>query len=1009
LLAQETLVMGMFAYRPKAVLQERFAPLADYLSSKLGDARVELQVLDLDEIEQALLANRLDLLFTNPSHYIQLRHHNRLTGALATLVRQERGVAVSALGGVILTQANGPLREMRDLRGRRVGIAGSRYLGGYQTQIFELRQQGLDLTRQAHLITLGSHDAVIRALLAGTVEAGFVRTGVVEQMQAEGLLPAGRLRLLNGQNSPGFPYWLSTRLYPEWPMLALPRLDERHGRLIASALLGLAPEHPAAQAAGLAGFNVPADYLPVEQLARDLRMPPFDGPRQVSLTDLWQQHSYSILGLLMALALILLLLAQLFRRNRQLGQLLLERVQAGRELRLAASVFDNAREGIVITDAEVCIVKVNDAFCRATGYSREELLGRNPRLLRSGRQDDAFYQELWTRLERDGYWSGEIWNRHKDGGLVAEMLTISRISNSQGRPRHYLGLYSDITALKEHEQRLERIAHYDALTGLPNRVLLADRLQQNMNNARRHRRPLALVYMDLDGFKPVNDSHGHHVGDQLLQKVAQSLQQELRAGDTIARLGGDEFIAVISEINREEEQALFNRLLQAASRSHLCGGLELRVSASLGVSFYPQDEEVDADQLMRQADQAMYQAKLAGKNRYHLFDTEQDRRVRSQHDDLEALTQALQRQEFCLYYQPKVNLRSGQVFGLEALIRWQHPEQGLLPPHRFLHKLEQHPLMVQLGDWVIQQALAQISQWQGQGLWLEVSVNVAAQQLLQQDFITKLSAALRRQADVEPSQLTLEVLETSALEDLGLISRLIRDCRELGVGVALDDFGTGYSSLAYLKRLPVSQLKIDRLFVGDMLNDPDDFAIIEGILGLATAFRLGVVAEGMEQVEQGTLLLQLGCEKAQGYAIARPMSADAVPGWIAQWRPEPAWSVVQQVRREDQAILYACIEHRAWVEGVARYLKGAASQCPPLDPHRCRFSRWLDNEAQRRLELESELPRLQQVHLRIHALAAELIQGEPSPEALEQGVAQLYRLRDELMALMRQMTGLFGH
>jgi diguanylate cyclase (GGDEF)-like protein/PAS domain S-box-containing protein len=566
------------------------------------------------------------------------------------------------------------------------------------------------------------------------------------------------------------------------------------------------------------------------------------------------------------------------------------RKQAEEKLKLAASVFSHAREGITITDAEGCIIDVNEAFTRITGYRLDEVRGKNPRILSSGRQGKAFYDTMWADLRDKGHWYGEVWNRRKDGEVYAEMLTISAVCDAQGHAAHYVALFSDITALKLHEEQLQHIAHFDALTGLPNRVLLADRLRQGMTQAQRRGQRLAVVYLDLDGFKAINDQHGHAVGDQLLMAVATRMQQTLRDGDTLARLGGDEFVAVLIDLPDESAcLPLLTRLLAAAAETVLLDDQLLQVSASLGVTFYPQVEEVDADLLLRQSDQAMYQAKMAGKNRYYLFDAARDRDLRGHHESVQRIREALHAGEFVLYYQPKVNLRSGVVTGAEALIRWQHPEQGLLSPAAFLPVIEDHPLAVDIGEWVINTALTQMALWRGAGLDLPVSVNVGARQLQQTNFVARLHSMLAAHPDIAPFSLSLEVLETSALEDLVRIAQVIEDCHAMGVLFALDDFGTGYSSLTYLKRLRVSQLKIDQSFVRDMLDDPDDLAILEGVISLAKAFRREVIAEGVETVPHGTLLLQLGCELAQGYGIARPMPANAMPGWAATWQPDPAW------------------------------------------------------------------------------------------------------------------------
>jgi diguanylate cyclase (GGDEF)-like protein/PAS domain S-box-containing protein len=564
---------------------------------------------------------------------------------------------------------------------------------------------------------------------------------------------------------------------------------------------------------------------------------------------------------------------------------------AEEKLQLAASVFSHARECIMITDASANIVDVNTTFTKVTGYTREEAMGQHTRLLQSERQSKEFYAGLWQELQGKGHWQGEIWHQRKNRELYPAMLTISAVHNPAGFVQNYVALFSDITTQKAHQGQLEHIAHYDALTNLPNRVLLADRLKQAMLQAQRRGEHVALAYLDLDGFKAVNDAHGHHVGDQLLIEVAARMKQVLREGDTLARLGGDEFVAVlIGQENASTSTALLTRLLNAAAQSVSVGELQLQVSASLGVTFYPQQPDLDPDQLLRQADQAMYQAKLAGKNRFYAFDASQDTSLRVHHESVERLRLALQRREFVLHYQPKVHMRNGTVLGAEALIRWQHPERGLLSPAAFLPAIENHSLAVKVGEWVIDTALTQLEQWRALGLDIAVSVNVGARQLQQSDFLQRLQTILAAHPGLPASRLELEILETSALEDVTQISRLIEACAAIGVGFALDDFGTGYSSLTYLKRLRVETLKIDQSFVRDMLDDPDDLAILEGVIGLAAAFRRQVIAEGVETAAHGQALLHLGCHMAQGYGIARPMPGAALPQWAADWQPDPSWT-----------------------------------------------------------------------------------------------------------------------
>jgi diguanylate cyclase (GGDEF)-like protein len=412
-----------------------------------------------------------------------------------------------------------------------------------------------------------------------------------------------------------------------------------------------------------------------------------------------------------------------------------------------------------------------------------------------------------------------------------------------------------------------------------------------MTQALRRRQQLAVTYLDLDGFKAINDHHGHEVGDLVLKVVAQRMKDALRDSDTLARIGGDEFVAVLIDLEDHSASVpLLTRLLAATAQPMQVGEHTLQVSVSLGVTFYPQAQEIDADQLLRQADQAMYQAKVSGKNRYHFFDAVKDSSLRGHHESLERIRLALERREFVLYYQPKVNMRSGLVIGAEALIRWRHPEKGLLAPAVFLPVVEDHPLAVAIGEWVIDTALTQMEAWHAAGLDVAVSVNIGARQLQQSDFVERLRTLLAAHPQVIPGYFELEVLETSALEDIAQVSQVIEECAQIGVTFALDDFGTGYSSLTYLKRLRVEMLKIDQSFVRDMLDDPDDRAILEGVIGLAVAFKRQVIAEGVESRAHGTLLLELGCELAQGYGIARPMPADQLPLWASTWQSKPEWN-----------------------------------------------------------------------------------------------------------------------
>lgn len=670
-----------------------------------------------------------------------------------------------------------------------------------------------------------------------------------------------------------------------------------------------------------------------------------------------------------------------------------ERKMAEDRLRLAATVFTGAREGIVITDPSGKILEVNDAFTRITGFTRDEALGTNPRVLQSGLQRKEFYTNMWSALARDGHWSGEIWNRNKYGDIYAEMLTIDAIHDANGQVKQYVGLFTDITEVKEHQQQLELVAHYDALTGLPNRALFADRLRQAMEQTHRRNQLLGVACFDLDAFKAINDTYGHASGDALLTALAFRMKRALREGDTLARLGGDEFAAVILDLpDRDACLPTLTRMLEAAAKEVQIGDVPLRVTASAGVTFYPQTEEVDADMLLRQAGQALYEAKLAGKNRSCIFDSSHDLMARSRHENIEHVRRALAANELVLFYQPKVNMRTGKVTGAEALLRWQHPERGLLPPGLFLPVIEGHPLAVEVGNWVIESALAQMEAWQETGFEMPVSVNVSAFELQQPDFVSHLRARLAAHPRVNPSHLELEVLETSALQNVALSSQVLTACRAAGVLISVDDFGTGYSSLVYLKRLPADILKIDQSFVRDMLDEPENLTILKGVLGLAEAFRRHVIAEGVETVDHGLMLLQLGCDFAQGYGIAKPMSAHDLQAWAATWRADPRWAEVPVVHANNRAVLFAIVEHRVWYGHLLAYLQGTRPSQPTLDAGPCSLSTWLDARRLSAGGMSPSLAAIDTLHHQLHALAAEIYNAHASGRK-QDGLGLLRQLR----------------
>ena len=553
------------------------------------------------------------------------------------------------------------------------------------------------------------------------------------------------------------------------------------------------------------------------------------------------------------------------------------------------SIFRAAPVGMGLVSRRI-ILEVNPTLCQMTGYSPADLCGRDARLLYLDDHDYARVgKEKYRQIAERGVGTVEVRWQRKDGEIIWIVLSSAPLDiDDLSKGVTFSAL--DISERKRAEERLAHLIYHDDLTRLPNRVLLTDRLQQAMAQSRRDQRKLAVVYLDLDGFKPLNDAWGHERGDQVLVEVARRLKQCVRAGDTVARLGGDEFVVLLGDLDDVEECELaLGRVFAALEHPFAIAGQPLPLAASLGVTIYP-DDEADPEVLLRHGDQAMYAAKQAGGHRYHWFDADYDRRARGHRDLLDRAETGLTAGEFRLHYQPKVDMRSGAVIGAEALIRWADPERGLLSPARFMSAIENSELAITVDRWVMAESLRQISAWAEHGLHLPVSVNVCGRHLQQPDFVARLQSVLAEHPALPADGFELEILETAALDDIAEVSRRIEDCRRLGVRFSLDDFGTGYSSLTYLKHLPVQSLKIDQSFVRNLLVDADAQAIVEGVIGLSVAFRREVIAEGVETDAHGCQLLRLGCNLAQGYGIARPMPAEEIPAWIAGWCPPAAWS-----------------------------------------------------------------------------------------------------------------------
>lgn len=559
-----------------------------------------------------------------------------------------------------------------------------------------------------------------------------------------------------------------------------------------------------------------------------------------------------------------------------------ERIKAREMLELHARIFNDSEEGILITDANLAIVSVNAACCRITGYAAEEMIGQSPRLLQSGRHDKGFYEEMWRAIDSRGNWRGELWDKRKNGEAFPIWISISVVRNAQGRITHYFAIMSDVSERKRSEEQIHYLAYFDVLTGLPNRSLFFRLTDQALLEAKRDQAHAALLFVDLDRFKPINDSLGHEVGNQLLRQVATRLREALRAEDVVARLGGDEFAVALFDIAQRDHAAnVARKLLDVLKEPFRIHNHELKLGASIGIAIYPEDSP-DTETLLRLADLAMYRAKQSGEG-YAFFSEELNRRALQRLRVEAGLRRALAQDELLLHYQPKVDIATGRVVGAEALVRWRHPETGMVPPGEFIPVAEESGLVVDIGNWVLNAACAQASAWRQAGLPpVKIAVNLSAR-----EFAPDLSERVKEVLDrhgLPPSFLELEITEGVLAKSTEGVIRMMGELMSLGIGLSLDDFGTGFSSLSYLKRFPVDTLKIDRSFVTGIPGDANDCAIAGAIVSMAKQLRHTVIAEGVETQDQLAFLRQIGCDAIQGFLFSRPLDAASFEALLREGR-----------------------------------------------------------------------------------------------------------------------------
>lgn len=874
--ASESLTLGVLSYRPKPQTLERWQPLVDYLNEELESARLELVPYFMDEMQEAVAQGEVDFIFTQPSHYVLLTYRNELSSPLAMLVNNEAGTPVSSFGGVIFAPATSELKHLSDLQGLTLATPQQQSLGAFQMQAFELLQAGLKAESDYSLLEVGMpQDKVVRAVMAGDAQAGFVRSGVLESLVAQGKLDPQAYRVINPQQHPAFPFQVSSRLYPEWPFVALPGTDELAVRQIATALFNLPLQGERARAMDIAGFTLPGDYRSIDELLFQLQLPPFEHLAEFDILYAWEQWQPEG-GILLSLLILLLLvgIALLVLRNSELRRAYRHLRISGEEVFRLSQAMEQSPEGILITDNRASVEYINPAFEKHTGFTREEMLGKNPNVLSSGTTSAKTYRELWRALKRGHVWRGEFINQRKDTSEYLVSVLIAPIRNKAGQITHYMAVEQDVTEKRAAEERLTQLTYYDPLTNVPNRGLQMDRIQQLLSSSQKSGKLAALLLIDIDRFKFINDALGPDVGDQVLVEMSRRLKGCLPDSASLARMAADEFSVLLNDLNPRPELASrevldeVQRLQRSMRQGFALEGKPLHLTVSVGITLFPEESKESPAGILTRADTALHRAKGSGGNSYRFYEVFMGQQV-VQHFDLEAdLRQALEADELEVYLQPQCQA-NGKRVGAEALLRWWHPSKGQISPAVFIPLAENSDLVVDLDRWVIGQVLSLLKK-KGEEFKHAISVNISPRHFAQGDFVGWLRKELERQ-QVDPCRLILEFTEGVLIDDIADTVSKMQQLTALGLKFSVDDFGTGYSSLAYIKQLPLHELKIDRAFVLGIGKTQGDAGLLKSILAVAECMQLEVVVEGVETQEQLDFFKAYHRISFQGFYFSRPL------------------------------------------------------------------------------------------------------------------------------------------
>jgi len=923
--ADKEVRIGVLSFRTLEQTSQQWQATADYLNRHVGGYRFSIVPMYHQELDLAMSRHELDFVLTNPEHYVNIRADDSVS-ATATLMPLAEGRPVTTFGGVIMARADrGDITTLDDVRGKVVASPSAQSLGGYLMQRWTLYKHGLDISELAHMQFTGlPQDKVVLQVLNGKADIGFVRTGVLESMAREGKIRLDQFKVLNRQPAESFPQLLSTDLYPEWPFVAMPEVPDKLVKQVTLALMNIQPKDTAAQQGGYYGFAPAGNYAAVEAMMQRLNISP-EQEHEFYLRNILRKYAFEMISAgLVILMLVVATLLFLARANRNLQHSYRERKRLAEELGQAnvkleekvakrtqellesqvhlRVLMDSISEGMYGVDTDGNCTFVNNAFLRLLGFEQaDEVLGKHIHNLihhsyANGKPHpeadclmyQAFKSNQTVHSDQEVFW-------RKDGVAVPVEYWSQPITKDD-KVIGAVATFLDITERKQLEVQMHDLAFYDSLTKLPNRRLLLDRLNKALLSCSRTRRHGALMYLDLDHFKTLNDLHGHDIGDEMLAEVANRILACIREQDSAARFGGDEFVVMLEGLSEEMPEAVTQaegvaEKIRAAlarpyqlKRSGAASDADMIThycSSSIGVTIFRNQDE-GMEQLLKWTDMAMYRAKDAGRNVIRFFDPEMQTAIEMRAALESDLHIALEQQQFILLYQVQVNA-SGKPQGAEVLLRWRHPQRGLVLPAQFIPMAEEIGLIIPIGAWALNTACAQIKLWQEKPPFrnLVLAVNVSAKQFRQPDFVEQVQNTVSLHG-ISPTSLKLELTEGLVLDNVEDAIAKMKALKEFGVSLSMDDFGTGYSSLSYLKRLPLDQIKIDQSFIRDITTDHGDMVMVMTLVDLSMNFEVDVLPEGVETEAQFKLLKRYGCTSFQGHLFSKPLPVEEFEAWVLQ-------------------------------------------------------------------------------------------------------------------------------